>query len=236
MPSLLSRLFATLLLGCFSVLVLPGLAKSQDKGKLPRVLIIGDSISIGYTEPVRKLLQGKADLVRPAENCQHTGHGLARIKTWLGKEKFDVIHFNWGIWDTHMLDAQNRLVRDDAPGPLHIRHTPKQYRENLTQLVDTMEKTGAKLTWASTTPIMSRKDARFEDIKNLNAVAEDIMKARKIPINDLYTYVLPNVKEWQSGDKVHFNAKGNEQLAKRVSERILETLGRKAVEAPAKNP
>ena len=48
----------------------------------------------------------------------------------------------------------------------NIRYTPQQYRENLTQLVNTLEKTGAKLIWASTTPIMSREGARFEDIKN----------------------------------------------------------------------
>jgi GDSL-like Lipase/Acylhydrolase family len=196
----------------------------QDKARLPRVLILGDSISLGYTESVKKHLNGKAEVSRPNENCQHTGHGLVRIKTWLGDGKWDVIHFNWGIWDTHMLDTQNRLVRDETKGDLHIRHTPKQYRENLTKLVETMEKTGAKLIWGSTTPIMSRQGQRFEDIKKLNTVAEEVMKERKVAINDLYSHVLPNVKEWQSGDKVHFNAKGSDQLGKRVSERIVEVL------------
>jgi acyl-CoA thioesterase-1 len=207
-----------------STLWLGTIVRAQEKPKLPRVLILGDSISLGYTESVRKHLKGKAEVLRPAENCQHTGYGLARIKNWLGDGKWDVIHFNWGIWDTHMLNDKNQLVRDDAKGELHIRHTPKQYRENLTKLVETMEKTGAKLIWASTTPIMSRTGARFDDIKNLNAVAAEIMKERKIAVNDLYTFALPNVKEWQSGDKVHFNAKGNEELGKKVSERILEVL------------
>lgn len=212
------------IVGLFALLYLGGIAPAQDKTPLPRVLILGDSISIGYTEPVRKYLKGKAEVVRPNENCQHTAHGLVRIKTWLGNGKWDVIHFNWGIWDTHMLDAQNRLVGDNAKGELHVRHTPKQYRENLTKLVDTMEKSGAKLIWASTTPIMSRTGARFDDIKNLNTIAAGIMKERKIAVDDLYEYVLPHVKEWQSGDKVHFNAKGNDELGKRVGERILEVL------------
>lgn len=204
-----------------------GKPPQPDKGPLPRVLILGDSISIGYTASVRKHLKGKAEVVRPGENCQHTAFGLKHIKTWIGDGKWDVIHFNWGIWDTHMLDAQNRLVRDEAPGDLHMRHTPKQYRENLTQLVEIMEKTGAKLIWASTTPIMSRKGPRFDDIKNLNAVAEEIMKERKIAINDLYAHVLPNVKEWQSADQVHFTAQGSDQLGKQVSKRILEVLQEK---------
>lgn len=208
----------------FLLWVVPALARAQEK--LPRVLILGDSISIGYTEPVRKQLQGKAEVHRPRANCQHTAYGLANINTWLGKEKWDVIHFNWGIWDTHMLDAQGQLVRDEAnaKGALHIRHTPEKYRENLLQIVGTLEKTGAKLIFATTTPIMSRKDKRFEDIPNLNRVAQEIMKTRGIAVNDLYSFVLPNAKDWQGGDRVHFNAQGNEQLGKRVSESILEAL------------
>ena len=120
------------------LLAFPGLARSQEPAKLPRVLIIGDSISMGYTEPVRKQLQGKAEVFRPKENCQHTAYGLSRIKAWLGNEKWDVIHFNWGIWDTHMLTAQGALVRDESKGDLHIRHTPEKYKENLTELVKIM--------------------------------------------------------------------------------------------------
>ncbi len=199
---------------------------AQDK-KLPRVLILGDSISLGYTKAVAKQLDGVAIVLRPAENCQHTGHGLARIKTWLGDGKWDVIHFNWGIWDTHMISSTGVLISNETKfeGKMHIRHTPEKYRENLTTLVNTMEKTGAKLIWASTTPIMSRTGKRFDDIKNLNTVAETLMKERKIAINDLYNFVLPNAKEWQSGDKVHFNAVGNQHLAKQVSDSIRTAIG-----------
>lgn len=207
---------------------LPANAGEQEQPKRPRVLILGDSISLGYTDLVRKQLQGTADVFRPKENCQHTAHGLTRIKTWLGDEKWDVIHFNWGIWDTHMLSENGALISNEATfaGVMHIRHTPEKYRENMLKLVETMERTGAKLICATTTPIMSRTGKRFDDIKNLNAVAESIMKERKIAINDLYTFVLPNAKEWQSGDKVHFNAGGNENLAKRVSESIQKALAK----------
>ncbi len=215
------RAFHLSLLGTVAMLLLASNAWSQEK-KLPRVLIIGDSISLGYTDPVRKQLDGVATVLRPNENCQHTGHGMARIKAWLGDGKWDVIHFNWGIWDTHMLSEKGGLISNETKfeGKMHIRHTPEKYRENLTTLVDAMEKTGAKLIWASTTPIMSRTGKRFDDIKNLNTVAETLMKERKIAINDLYSSVLPNAKEWQSGDKVHFNGVGNQKLAKQVSDSI----------------
>ena len=195
--------------------------------KLPRVFIIGDSISIGYTDPVRKTLQGKAEVYRPPENCQHTGHGLARIKTWVGTNKWDVIHFNFGIWDTHMLDPAGKLIPlKEVPNrtDLHIRYTPDQYRTNLTRIVEMLQATGASLVWASTTPIMSRTGERFEDIKTLNRVADEVMRSKNIPIDDLYEFVLPNVKNWQNSDKVHFNRTGNEELAKKVSGAILEAM------------
>ena len=195
---------------------------------LPRVLIIGDSISIGYTEPVRGNLKGIADVFRPPENCQHTGYGLAQIKAWLGTGKWDVIHFNFGIWDTHLLDSKGNLVRsiaednkDHPPaGDIRIRHTPEQYRENLSKLVEILKGTGAKLIWASTTPVMFRTGERFEAIPTLNRIAADLMQSHGVATDDLYAFVRPQVQAWQDPDQCHFNA----QLGKQVAESILTAL------------
>src|SRR5688572_21808238 len=96
-------------------ILFPGFAQSQmaaktnpeqiafepitDDPKLPRVLLIGDSISIGYTLAVRDLLKGKANVHRIPTNGGPTTNGLARLKQWLGDGKWDVIHFNWGLHD-----------------------------------------------------------------------------------------------------------------------------------------
>ena len=58
-----------------------------DNPDLPNVLLIGDSISIGYTVAVRKLLDGKADVFRPIGNCGPSGRGVACTKAWLGVAK-----------------------------------------------------------------------------------------------------------------------------------------------------
>jgi len=188
---------------------------------LPRALIIGDSISIGYTDPTRNNLRDIADVFRPPENCQHTGYGLAHIKTWLGTSKWDVIHFNFGIWDTHLLDSHGNLVRAEDQYPptngVRIRHTPEQYRANLNQLVGILQDVGAKLIWASSTPVMSRTGNRLEAIPALNLIAAELMKSSGIAIDDLYGLVLPQMKEWQDPDQCHFNARGNEQLGKQVT-------------------
>jgi acyl-CoA thioesterase-1 len=223
--------FASLFLATLAAAPAQGQA---DKPALPKVLILGDSISLGYTPLVKKNLQGVAEVLRPNENCQHTAHGQKRIEAWLGKEKWDVIHFNWGIWDTHLLDAQGKLIRDEtgAKGELYQRHTPDQYRQNLTALVERMEKTGAKLIWASTTPVLYRVGPRSEAISELNAVAKKLMDSRSLAIDDLAEFVRPHTKEWQTGDRVHFNAKGNEHLAWQVADSIRQALGLAPAEPP----
>ena len=80
----------------------------KDDPGLPRVLVIGDSISIGYTLPLRAALKGIANVHRPPENCQHTWRGLEAIDDWLGEGKWDLIHFNWGLHDLKYVDATGR--------------------------------------------------------------------------------------------------------------------------------
>ena len=54
----------------------PALQQIEDVSGLPRVLLIGDSISMGYTVPVRELLKGKANVHHPPTNCGPTTRGL----------------------------------------------------------------------------------------------------------------------------------------------------------------
>src|ERR1041384_6275334 len=78
-------------------------AADSAGGKLPRVLIIGDSISqsdtLGYTAPTTEALRGQAVLVHHPGNGLDTRNGMKMLKSWLGDEPYDVIHFNWGLHD-----------------------------------------------------------------------------------------------------------------------------------------
>ena len=188
---------------------------------LPKVFIIGDSISMGYTPVVQQKLKGIAEVSRPADNCAFTGHGLQHIHAWLGTQHWDVIHFNFGIWDTHHLNANGAIA--EGPGT-HPRYTPEEYRENLTKLVAILEGTGAKLIWASSTPVTARKGKRFEDLIEFNAVAAKLMQAHKIPVDDLYELVMPNVKTWDCGDGCHFLPLGYEHLGQHVADSIQAAL------------
>lgn len=182
---------------------------------LPRVLIIGDSISVGYTGPVAALLAGEADVRRPDDNCRYTSYGLEHIAEWLGDQKWDVIHFNWGIWDMHHIN-----------GP--VRTTIQQYQQNLRELVGIMRRTGAKLIWATTTPLDFAPGGGVtlygKEVPVYNAAALEVMQESGIPVDDLYSAVLPRAEDLWDADKAHFLPQGYEFLASHVAESIRAAL------------
>lgn len=177
----------------------------EDDPNLPRVLLIGDSVSRGYTLPVRSALAGKANVHRAPENCGGTGNALRKLDVWLGEGNWDVIHFNFGIHD--------RSTKSD------------QYDQRLEQIVQRLEKTGAKLIWATTTPLPA-ESKKWNDaaIVRLNAAAAPVIQRHDVAIDDLYNYIKPTLSEHQNPDDCHFNAQGYERLGGRVAASILQAL------------
>lgn len=146
----------------------PAMAKLEDKPGLPRVLLIGDSISIGYTVPVRELLEGKANVHRIPMNGGPTMNGLANLKAWLGDSKWDVIHFNWGLHDLKYRGSNNENLADPQLPTSHQQVPLPDYEKNLAKLVKQMHATGAKLIWCSTTPVPEDAAGRVVgDVKNI---------------------------------------------------------------------
>tara|TARA_R110002095_G_scaffold127887_4_gene110827 strand:+ start:1983 stop:2840 length:858 start_codon:yes stop_codon:yes gene_type:complete len=182
-----------------------------DDSKLPRVLLIGDSVSRGYTRSARKALAGKANVHRAPENCGPTATALKKLDIWLGMGNWDVIHFNFGI---------------------HDRRTPAaDYESRLQTLVDRLKKTGAKLVWASSTPIPADWKEGPE-IKTLleekNEIAARVMNKNGVEIDDLFTFITPHLSETQNPKDVHFNGKGYEMLGQQVAKHISGTLEKNA--------
>jgi lysophospholipase L1-like esterase len=182
----------------------------KDDPALPRVLLIGDSVSRGYTAAVRTALAGKANVHRAPANCGPTASGIKNIEAWLtdhpGGEKWDVIHFNFGI---------------------HDRGTPvADYTARLEQLVQRMKQTGAKLVWASTTPIPDNPEAKqaAASIVERNAAAAEVMQKHGVAIDDLFGFISPRLAEAQLPKDVHFNAKGYDLLGQKVAESVADAL------------
>ncbi len=193
----------------------PAFLPIEDDPDLPRVLLIGDSISVGYTLPTRELLQGIANVHRPPENCGPTTRGLVRIEVWLGEREWDVIHFNWGLHDLRMDENGLHQVPVEA------------YEENLETLVVRLERTGAELIWASTTPVpdtVNGPPRTSADVIAYNRVAAAIMLAHGIAINDLYEFALPQLDAIQLPHDVHFTPEGSVVLARQVAASIRAAL------------
>ena len=101
------------------------MAQIEDVEGLPRILLIGDSISIGYTVPVRNKLKGKANVHRPRTNCGPTTKGVAEIDAWLGDGKWDVIHFNWGLHDLKYMGPKGQNLADPKAKESHQQVPPE---------------------------------------------------------------------------------------------------------------
>ncbi|MBI3852467.1 MAG: SGNH/GDSL hydrolase family protein [Verrucomicrobia bacterium] len=194
----------------------PAFEPVTDDPRLPRVLLIGDSISICYTVPVRTLLKGKANVHSIPDIGGPTTNGLVNLRQWLGDSKWDVIHFNWGLHDLRIMPDGERQV------------APEVYEKNLRELVRQLKATGAKLIWASTTPVPQPEEKlgvkrRSADVPVYNTIAKNVMDENQIAIDDLYSFALPRLAEIQLPVNVHFNPEGSVVLAKSVTA-IIESV------------
>lgn len=178
-----------------------------ENPKLPRILLIGDSISHGYAPAVCELLSDKANVYRLPVNGGSTTNGLAHLAEWLGDRKWDVIHFNWGLHD----------IKVGPSGKCWV--SPEDYETNLRRLVEQLKATGARLIWATTTPVPGRVKGitrRSADVIAYNALAKKVMDENGIAVDDLYSLALPQLATIQLPANVHYTPEGYRVLAKSV--------------------
>ena len=199
--------------------------------KLPKVLLIGDSISMGYYPFVKDYFFGKAEVLRPMKpngdmyNCQGTTNGVLGIADWIADIEWDVINFNFGLHDIKHIDWITKKNSNSQEDPHQA--SPKQYEKNLKFIVKKLKKTKAKLIFATTTPYPDsvRKPLRKPGMSKIyNEVALKIMAKNSIQVNDLYNYVLPRMEEFQRPNNVHFSLHGSQKLAEKVVASISKKL------------
>ena len=192
----------------------PALAQISDIVGLPRILLLGDSISIGYTLPTRAHLAGKANVHRPAENCSDSGKGVRTLDKWLGTGKWDVIHFNFGLHDVKYLDEKGTLVSPENGKQVA---SVVDYEKNLRALVARLKQTRAKLIFATTTPVPAGSAGRVQHSElPYNAAAIRVMKENGVAVDDLHAFVAARQEKIQIPKNVHFTKEGYVQLADTV--------------------
>jgi len=195
-----------------------------------RVLIIGDSISIGYTQLVRARLGDSAVVLRPmrsdgikAENCEGTTKGVAEIDRWLtiNGGKFDIIHFNFGLHDLKRISPVTGQSSDNPEHPPQANLD--KYIEQLELIIARLQTTDSRLIFATTTPVpigKMRPHREPDDVVRYNVAAVKLMKAQGIEVNDLYSFSLPRLTDLQRPSNVHFTRAGSKVLAAEVVKAI----------------
>jgi hypothetical protein len=184
-----------------------------QKSDLPRVLLVGDSITNSYYDTVANLVKGKAYVARLATSSSLGDPALLdQVKFMLANYKFAVIHFNNGM---HGFDYTDAEYQNDIPKLLRIirKYAP-----------------GAKLIWATTTPVRKKGHLQEFDAENKiplarNKIVASVAAKEGIPLNDLYAMVEKN-PEYSGDDGIHFKPEGTVLLGKQVATMVLGVLGK----------
>ena len=207
-----------------------------DDPKLPRVLVIGDSISMNYHDAAKAALEGVANYHRNEGNAGPSERGVLNAELWLGdyREKgfhWDVIQFNHGLHDL----KQTYDAKTDTWGAYSV--PIETYKANLEKQIAILRKTGAKLIWCSTTPVPNHNKGTYARRKGasaeFNAAALEVIRRHPdILITDLHAVVdgSPVFDNWRKQNDVHFYQKAEQEaLGQAVATGI-----RRALEKPAK--
>ncbi|MGC8641410.1 MAG: GDSL-type esterase/lipase family protein [Isosphaeraceae bacterium] len=200
-----------------------GQSGASPVADLPRVVLVGDSIRLGYAPRVAERLAGKAVVISPAQNGGDSANVLAHLDEWVLKQKPDVVHLNCGLHD---------LKRFKGDG--HHQVELDRYSENLRQIIARIRKeTDAALVFADTTPILddrhARRGADFDrteaDVLKYNAAAVAIMGELGVPVDDLHWMVEQGGTGTMLGrDGTHDTPAGYDRLAEAVADCVLRQL------------
>ena len=183
---------------------------------MKRILILGDSISMGYREFVRESLHGKAEVLFSEENGRFVKYTHWLSNQWIRANGApDIIHWNNGIWDM------------SVEPPLEGNFTPlPQYIWTLGRILQTLRDGGVgKVIFATTTyQKPGCANVRQEDVDLYNDAARALMQREGIEINDLGAMVRPRIDELVCEDQVHLNEAGYRACAQRVVQLIEKYL------------
>ncbi|MFI3293510.1 MAG: SGNH/GDSL hydrolase family protein [Rikenellaceae bacterium] len=212
-----------LILSAVTLLLLTAFTSAPTK---KNVLIIGDSVSQGYTKIATKELADIANIVHNPGNGKDTTNGLKYIDEWLAINKWDIIHLNWGLWDLCYRHPESKTQgkRDKVNGTIAV--PIDDYAKNLEALVKKLKSSGAKLIFATTTYVPINEAGRFvEDATKYNKVAKEIMMRYDVTINPLYDHSLTIHPKYGKGDDdVHYTDEGYKALSIPVIEALKRAI------------
>ena len=190
---------------------------------MKNLLLIGDSIRMGYDKSVKRTLEGKANVIFPTDNCRFAAYLLRKFHEYLSDikgEDIDVVHWNAGLWDCL------RLFEEDPHTPIDV------YAYYIERVCVRIKKIcpNAKVIFATSTKVLSEKmDKDFkrynEEIEKYNEVAIKTVKKYGFKINDLYSLSVALPEEAHSDAVHYYTSAGTEAFTNQVLSYVVPALG-----------
>jgi len=170
---------------------------------MKKIILLGDSIRMGYDKFVRSSLEGSAEVFYPSDNCKFTLYLLRFLRDWTKDGTLpadaDVVHWNAGLWDVVELYGDGPLV------------SPEVYAQSLERLHRhlKMHFPKAKLIFATSTSVEEEKygpdfSRKNKSIEEYNVIARRVLEPLGEEIDDLYSVSRRATAECRS-DMTHFN-------------------------------
>ncbi len=183
---------------------------------MKKILLIGDSIRMSYQPRVSEILNGIAEVVGPSDNCRFVKYTLWNINSWINElGKPDLVHWNNGIWDIY---RQNKDMGIFTPLNEYIRDLERTLME--------LKKTGAKIIWATTTPVSEKfMNGHNSDIDLYNEESLKYMLKENIAVNDLNHIIKKDIEKYIGEDNLHLSESGINVCAESVSKVLVKALG-----------
>lgn len=194
---------------------------------MKKVLLLGDSIRMGYDHYVRDLLKDKCAVYYDEnDNGRFAAYTLWQANQFFKDYgKFDVVHWNNGYWDMNV-----EAPMTDAMHPID------EYIHFLKRIITEIRRNGAEIIFATTTPILKSGSAidntgtgmeisyNNDWVVQYNDVAKKLMAEQNIMVNDLYAQMLKGENFYKCEDMLHLTEEGYricaEQAAKRIEEKL----------------
>ena len=183
---------------------------------MKNILLLGDSIRMGYDSIVREILQDEAQVTWHTENARYAPYTMRALTGWKNEdirpETIDLIHWNNGLWDIlhHGFDEETQT-------------SPEEYRRDLKGIIRRLRRffPNAKICFANTTFVIEESYGkefyrRNSDIEHFNRIAAEVMEVEGIPIDDLYSVSRDMPREYHTPDGTHFTPEGYRVLAEAV--------------------
>ena len=179
------------------------------RNDLPRVLLVGDSITHNYQEKVRQLLKGVCyvDYISTSYAIDTKMYNQL-VYTFMTDSRYALIHFNHGLHGIHL--------------------SKKSYKSRMNKLLSKMDK-DVKLILATSTVVYKEGNKRLDGawmkrVRERNAAVQEIAEEKGCSVDDLYTVSVSIPKEYRYVDGTHYLQDGYAMLAEAVAECIRKEL------------